>query len=136
MFPSSPKMGSIHPYLIQACYAWIVDNQCRPFIRVDATYPGVQVPSFAVKDGLIVLNISPQSVASFQMNQDSFRFHARFSGKSLALVVPMAAILAIYAEETQVGLQFPPSAPPPPSPVPPPPAASPKPSRGHLRVIK
>ena len=55
-------MNSSRPYLLRALYEWIVDNECTPHIIVDAQTPGVDVPEQYVKDGQIVLNLSPSAV--------------------------------------------------------------------------
>ena len=51
-------MRSNQPYLLRAFYDWIVDNQCTPYIIVDAFHEGTAVPLEFVKDGQIVLNLS------------------------------------------------------------------------------
>ena len=40
---------------MRALYEWIVDNDCTPYVLVDATIAGVAVPEQYVKDGQIVL---------------------------------------------------------------------------------
>ena len=52
-------MNSSRPYIIRALYDWILENQCTPYILVDAFGEGVEVPQDHVKDGQIILNISP-----------------------------------------------------------------------------
>ena len=47
---------------MRALYEWIVDNDCTPYLLVDAAVPGVNVPRQYVKDGQIVLNISPGDI--------------------------------------------------------------------------
>ena len=58
-------MHSNRPYLLKAFFDWIVDNQCTPYIIVDAYHSGVEVPQEFVKDGQIVLNIAPRAVSEF-----------------------------------------------------------------------
>ena len=50
-------MTPSRPYIMRALYEWIVDNDCTPYVLVDATVAEVQVPQQFVKDGQIVLNI-------------------------------------------------------------------------------
>ena len=52
-------MNSSVPYLIRAINEWILDNDSTPYQIVDATMEDVSVPMEYVKDGQIVLNISP-----------------------------------------------------------------------------
>ncbi len=94
------------PYLLRAFYEWIVDNNCTPYLVVDATVAGVKVPLQHVKDGQIVLNISPGAVGNLLLGNDAVTFNARFSGNPFALYVPQRAVLAIYARENGAGTMF------------------------------
>lgn len=100
-------MTSYRPYLLRALYEWIADNGMTPHILVDAQQPGVQVPTHAVKDGRVVLNIAERAVAKLQLDNESVRFTARFGGVSHPVSVPIAAVLAIYARETGQGMALP-----------------------------
>lgn len=96
------------PYLLRAFYEWIVDNNMTPYITVDATADEVSVPRQHVKDGRIVLNISPTAVRDFVMDNDAVSFSARFSGAAFYVYCPVYSVLAIYSRETQEGASFPP----------------------------
>ncbi|HMT93401.1 ClpXP protease specificity-enhancing factor [uncultured Thiothrix sp.] len=96
------------PYLLRAFYEWIVDNSMTPYITVDATAEEVSVPRQHVKDGRIVLNISPTAVRDFVMDNDAVSFSARFSGAAFYVYCPIYSVLAIYSRETQEGGSFPP----------------------------
>lgn len=100
-------MSSHRPYLLRALYEWIADNGMTPHLLVDATAAGVRVPPHTIKDGRVVLNIADRAVAKLEMDNDSVRFTARFGGVSQAVVVPIAAVLAIYARETGQGMALP-----------------------------
>jgi stringent starvation protein B len=97
-------MTSNKPYLIRAFYDWIVDNECTPYILVDATYPGVQVPSAHIRNEQIVLNISPVATRGLLLENDRIVFSARFSGQTEQLFVPPNAVLEIYAQENGRGI--------------------------------
>lgn len=99
-------MTSNQPYLLQAFYGWIVDNNLTPYIVVDAHYPGAEVPQEFVRDGQIVLNVSPSSTGKFQMGLEQVCFEARFGGVPRSIVIPCAAVLAIYAKENGAGTVF------------------------------
>jgi len=107
MTEDSNTMTSHRPYLLRALYEWIADNGMTPHLLVDATRPHVQVPTHAVKDGRIVLNVAERAVAGLQMSNDVIRFSARFGGVSHAVSVPVSAVLAIYARETGQGMALP-----------------------------
>ena len=100
-------MTSKKPYLIRACYDWIVDNQLTPYMLVNANYPGIDVPLQHVNDGRIVLNISPLACRGLHLDNDKILFTARFSGVSMQIFVPPSAVLAIYAKENGEGMEFP-----------------------------
>ncbi|BFU59888.1 MULTISPECIES: ClpXP protease specificity-enhancing factor [Rodentibacter] len=105
-YKSSPK----RPYLLRAYYDWLVDNDFTPYLVVDATYRGVNVPSEYVKDGQIVLNLSINATGNLQLTNDFIQFNARFKGVSRELYIPMGAALAIYARENGDGVMFEPEA--------------------------
>lgn len=100
-------MTSNRPYLLRALYEWINDNEMTAHLLVDATRDGVQVPRSAVKEGRVVLNIAPRAVAQLDLNNREVRFNARFGGVSQLVLVPMTAVLAIYALETGQGMMLP-----------------------------
>lgn len=114
----TPVMTSNRPYLIRAMHAWIDDNGMTPFLLVDAQSPGVDVPPSVIKDGKVVLNVAGRAVAFLELGNEDIRFQARFSGVSQHVVVPVAAVEAIYAKETGQGMMLPPDGGPtaPPSP--------------------
>lgn len=99
-------MNSTRPYLIRAFYDWISDNSCTPYLVVNATIDGVEVPMQHVEKGQIVLNISLNAVQSLNLGNDSISFTARFSGISKDIFVPTHAVMAIYARENGRGMIF------------------------------
>lgn len=105
-YPAHMKMTSNRPYLIRAFYDWIVDNQCTPYMVVDAYYPGVEVPQEYVNDGQIVLNVAPRAVAAFVMNNDEVAFSTRFGGVPSSIRLPIHSITGIYARENGQGMVF------------------------------
>jgi stringent starvation protein B len=132
-------MTSNRPYLLRALNEWICDNGMTPYLLVDAARDGVQVPASSVKDGRVVLNIAPRAVAKLLVDNHEVRFTARFGGVSQAVIVPMPAVLAIYAQETGQGMMLPDDgAPMPDDPQGPPagPDDGDPPKRSHLRVVK
>ena len=102
MKPMTPN----RPYLLQAYYDWLKDNDLTPHVVVDAYVPGTQVPQQYVKDGQIVLNITSTAVGNLQIGHDFIEFNARFGGVPQQVVLPMAAIVAIYARENGAGTVF------------------------------
>ncbi|HMB57222.1 MAG TPA: ClpXP protease specificity-enhancing factor [Arenimonas sp.] len=100
-------MSSNRPYLLRALYEWIGDNDMTPYLLVDAGQEGVQVPQSTIKDGRVVLNIAARAVAQLDMGNRDIRFMARFGGVSQSVIVPIPAVLAIYAQETGQGMMLP-----------------------------
>lgn len=100
------NMTSNQPYLLRAFCDWIVDNGLTPYIVVDADLPGVEVPRQFVKDGQIVLNVSPSACVNLNVGLEGVAFQARFSGKPMQVFVPCIAVSAIYARENGAGTVF------------------------------
>lgn len=125
-------MTSLKPYLIRAIYEWIVDNNLTPHLLVDVSHSDAVVPMAFVEDGKIVLNIRPEAVHSLSLGNDTIQFSARFSGKSMQIVIPVAAVLAIYAKENGKGMIFDHDE----NDDAPPPEKKPPPGKPNLRVVK
>jgi stringent starvation protein B len=121
------KQSSTRPYLLRAFYAWIVDNQLTPHLIVDTTRPGVVVPQQYVKNGKIILNISPAAVHGLKIDNTSIEFSGRFGGTAYGILVPLTAVEAIYSKENGKGMVF---APEPDS------AKRPAPRKPVLKLIK
>ncbi|MEL7388078.1 MAG: ClpXP protease specificity-enhancing factor [Pseudomonadota bacterium] len=100
------SMTSNQPYLLRAFYEWIVDNDLTPYIVVDATNELVEVPQEFVKDGQIVLNVSPSACVNFSLDIEGLSFQARFGGQPRRLSMPCEAVIAIYARENGAGTVF------------------------------
>ncbi len=100
------SMTSNKPYLIRAFYDWIVDNEMTPYILVDVSYPGIQVPQEHVRNGLIVLNISPTATRGLLLENDRIVFTARFSGQVEQIFITPKSVLEIYAKENGRGIAF------------------------------
>ncbi|HHA19004.1 MAG TPA: ClpXP protease specificity-enhancing factor [Methylophaga sp.] len=126
-------MTSQKPYLIRAIYQWLQDNQVTPYLLVNATLDGVQVPIEYINDGKIVLNIDPDAVNNFHADNDWISFSARFSGKQMELFIPIIAVLAIYGKENNEGMFFTDDEISPPSPTKP---SSLKQKRPGLKIVK
>ena len=99
-------MNPSRPYLMRGLYEWVLDNDCTPYVLVDANILGVQVPMEHVNDGQIVLNVSPGAVRDLLINNDAMSFNARFAGVTQNVYVPIVAVLAIYAKENGEGMVF------------------------------
>lgn len=104
-------MTSNRPYLIRAIYEWINDNGMTPYLLVNAAHPGVMVPAQAIKDGRIVLNVAARAVTQLSLGDQEIHFLARFGGVSQSVRVPVAAVQAVYAQESGQGMALPEEAP-------------------------
>jgi stringent starvation protein B len=130
-------MTSNQPYLVKAFFDWINDNNLTPYMVIDATVPGTEVPQQFVKDGQIVLNLSPAACVNFHMDLEWISFQARFGGKPMTVRFPLKAVSAIYAKENGAGTVFTNETigdePEPPEP---PPMPTSKSKKASLRVVK
>lgn len=99
-------MSSSRPFLVRALYEWILENDCTPYILVNAFADGVEVPQEHVKDGQIILNISPSAVQNLMVKDQAVEFDGRFAGIPKRVFVPISAVLGIYAKENGQGMIF------------------------------
>jgi stringent starvation protein B len=97
--------ASTKPYLIRAIHEWCTDSGLTPYIAVLAD-EGVRVPLEFVKNGEIVLNISPLATSRLQLGNEAIEFHARFGGIAREVWVPIEKVLAVYARENGQGMAF------------------------------
>ncbi|NIO42122.1 MAG: ClpXP protease specificity-enhancing factor [Burkholderiales bacterium] len=93
------------PYLIRAIYEWCCDSGQTPHLVV-AVDEHSRVPLEYVKDGEIVLNLSPDATRNLKIDNDWIRFSARFNGVSREISVPVGAVKGIFARESGQGLAF------------------------------
>lgn len=93
------------PYLIRAIYEWCCDCGHSPFIAVDVD-SSTRVPSEFVRNGEIVLNLSPDATRNLKIDNDFIRFSARFNGVSQEVSVPIGRVKGIFARESGQGLAF------------------------------
>ncbi len=131
-------MSSSRPYLVRALYEWILDNDSTPYILVNALGEDVQVPREHIKDGQIILNISPTAVQALNIDNKAIQFRGRFAGIPFQVFVPIEAVLGIYARENGQGMFFEvnENEPQPPGPGKSADTQRPKPGKPSLRVVK
>ena len=96
---------STRPYLIRAIYEWCVDSGLTPYLAVRVN-DQTEVPVAYVKDGEIVLNLSSGAVRNLEMGNELITCSGRFGGASFDLMVPVEAVIGIFAKETGQGLVF------------------------------
>ena len=97
--------SSTKPYLIRAIYEWCADNGYTPYLAVTVDARTI-VPREHVKNGEIVLNVSPLATNGMKLGNDFVEFQARFGGRARDLSVPVENVTAIYAKETGHGMAF------------------------------
>tara|TARA_B100000686_G_C16683815_1_gene913517 strand:+ start:839 stop:1261 length:423 start_codon:yes stop_codon:yes gene_type:complete len=100
------SMTSSRPYIIRALYEWIIENDCTPYILVNAYADDVEVPQEHVKDGQIILNVSPTAVQSLLIRNHAIEFEGRFAGILQKVYVPINSVMGIYAKENGQGMIF------------------------------
>lgn len=99
------KEAPTTPYLIRAIWEWCVDNGFTPYIAVKVD-SATRVPMEYVRNGEIVLNISPDATRNLKVGNELIQFSARFNGVSREVSVPVATVAGIFAKENGQGLAF------------------------------
>lgn len=99
------KESPTTPYLIRAIFEWCCDNGLTPYIAVKVD-EATRVPMEFVKNGEIVLNLSPSATRNLKIGNELIQFSARFAGVSRELSIPITAVGGIFAKETGQGLAF------------------------------
>ncbi len=97
---------STRPYLIRAIFEWCVDQGYTPYLVV-LVDERVTAPKEFVKNGEIVLNISPDATGGLKLGNEWIEFKARFGGVARDILVPVEQVIAVYARENGQGMSFP-----------------------------
>jgi len=97
---------STRPYLIRAIFEWCVDQGFTPYLVV-LVDERVTAPKEFVKNGEIILNISPDATGGLKLGNEWIEFKARFGGVARDILVPVDQVIAIYARENGQGMSFP-----------------------------
>ena len=126
---------STKPYLIRAIYEWCADAGYTPYLAVQVD-EYTQVPAGYVKDGQIVLNVGGDAVKSLQLGNEDISCSGRFGGVAHQLMIPVAAVIGIFAKETGQGLVFQAGESVPASSSQPPEDSPPPTGRPQLKVVK
>lgn len=126
---------STRPYLIRAIHEWCMDSGLTPYlaVRVDEQ---TEVPRAYVKEGEIVLNLGAEAVRNLEMGNEFITCSGRFGGKPFDLIIPVVAVIGIFAKENGQGLVFQSGDPQPPSPEGGGEETKPKPKRPQLTIVK
>lgn len=98
-------MVSTKPYLIRAIHEWCTDAGLTPYLAVQVN-ASTRVPREFVNDGQIVLNVSSDATHQLMIGNEEITFQARFNGAPFPVVVPVSAVVAIYARENGQGMAF------------------------------
>ena len=120
------------PYLIRAIHEWCIDSGLTPYLAVRVNEQ-TEVPTAYVKNGEIVLNLSSGAVRNLDLGNEIITCSGRFGGASFDMMVPVNAVIGIFAKETGQGLVFQPAdagTPPPVS------EAKSSPRKPQLKIVK
>lgn len=96
---------SAKPYLVRALYEWCVEQGYTPYLAVRVNSK-TRVPMDYVKNGEIILNVSPIATHKLTMDNEWTLFNARFNGTTQEIAVPFSAVVGIFAKETGYGMGF------------------------------
>ena len=97
---------SARPHLLRAIYDWCLEKKQTPYLAAQALRDDVRLPPAAnPTDKVIVLNIGPEAVRDLRIER-MVSFVARFRGAPFEVMLPVGAVIGLYARETGAGLSF------------------------------
>lgn len=96
---------STRPYLIRAIHEWCTDSALTPYLAVRVN-DKTEVPMAFVKEGEITLNMGSGAVRNLELGNEYISCNGRFSGTPFQLLIPVDAVIGIFAKETGQGLVF------------------------------
>jgi stringent starvation protein B len=101
------NQANLQHHLFNAHINWLREEGDDPYIEVDATWPGVDVPEHVVKDGKVTLNLAVRATQYVNIEKDAIFMGCRFSGRHYDVVIPNGAVRVIFGHHSKVGVQFP-----------------------------
>jgi stringent starvation protein B len=131
----SGQRPSTKPYLIRAIFEWCGDSGYTPYLAVKVD-PLTRVPAAYVKNGEIILNIGAEAVKDLHIGNDYISCGGRFGGVAHDILVPVGAVIGIFARENGEGMAFEAQDTPPPAAPDGGNEPSPPPGKPQLRVVK
>lgn len=99
------EASATKPYLIRAIYEWCTDAGYTPYLAVQVDEV-TRVPMAYVKEGRIVLNIGVDAVKNLHLGNEEITCGGRFGGVAHQIIVPVNAVIGIFAKENGQGLVF------------------------------
>jgi stringent starvation protein B len=94
------------PYLLRAVHQWCTDQGHTPYLAVAVLGDRIRVPMEYVKDNEIVLNVSYNATRDMLIENNFITFSARFNGVPQDIVVPIGNVIALFARENGMGMNF------------------------------
>ncbi len=98
--------SSMKPYLLRAVHQWCTDQGHTPYLAVAVLGDRIRVPMEYVKDNEIVLNVSYNATRDMLIENNFITFSARFNGVPQDIVVPIGNVIALFARENGMGMNF------------------------------
>lgn len=98
--------SSMKPYLLRAVHQWCTDQGHTPYLAVAVLGDRIRVPMEYVKDNEIVLNVSYNATRDMLIENDFITFSARFNGVPQDIVIPIGNVIALFARENGMGMNF------------------------------
>ena len=98
--------SSMKPYLLRAVHQWCTDQGHTPYLAVAVLGDRIRVPMEYVKDNEIVLNVSYNATRNMLIENNFITFSARFNGVPQDIVVPIGNVIALFARENGMGMNF------------------------------
>jgi stringent starvation protein B len=109
---SQPK--PINRHLINAYYAWLAENGAKIHVQVNGLLidPDSFLHIYGDPSNRIILNVGPEAVKDFMLDEDGLSFGATFRGQHRSVYVPLHAIESVIGffpdEDQPVGFHLPP----------------------------
>ncbi|AJC49545.1 ClpXP protease specificity-enhancing factor [Allofrancisella guangzhouensis] len=98
-------MAMLRAYIIKATYNWLIDHGFTPYVLVDTEYDNVIVPTnYIDEDKKILLDLSPQAIQNFHIDDQKISFDATFDGQPMLVVIPIESVLEVFSRETEQGI--------------------------------
>lgn len=93
-------------HLVPAIRNWLLENNLTPEIIVDAEVEGTDVPMAFVKNGSIVISISPLGCSNVDFHEGGIALGTRFNKIHTDCFIPWNAVMAVRSREHPIMVPF------------------------------
>jgi len=101
-------MKQLLPYVFNGMYEWMLDQGLIPEIVINTQIPGVSIPDYLYDEPFLILNIDPNAIRDFVIDDDGVSFSTKFTQVSHNVFFPLKSVVGMQSRGGLYQLSMPP----------------------------